>query len=753
MLNTTKPIDVSRPSADILLELIGERNPSLPAMTQDDAHLRGLAESDEFWPTAVDREYTQDYPNIKPQAIYIAPTVDYSPSEEKFVVKKLINFKGGDYEVTLLPDNFANFYIDGELKLSGGDWDKPLVSTLNIPAGPHTIAIVCHNLGGTPNPSALRFQIIGTDSVYSDTTWPCKIIGALSTDESTYVGRSYKATCEVDLLTSPSETEGDYVKFGYERIPLETLFGAVDKDSITAGVQLPYHTSDLPMLAGSVYNFQSIFDKFYRFSHSDSGRYPAKSSELQQWGYNATYDFIESTVNSTTYVGFISDDVSDKYIFNTVVTSTDSDNDGICIVAGAFKQGDIDDKEHTLSVVTTQGGINDYYFELWIDYLQPTAKLIGGIGEKATGFWTTWKGKYAHICIIRDGKDLTVHAYTGSLPEPKNGESVETATKKMVQALSYWDEDEFRNNGYSKRVYDLSVVAPTFNKPTRYGYGQYSQDNSRFWNIRRPNDEPETTAGIKDWFMDNYGFHLGDSGVSVKPIGADRYEVSVDNYVFTGKVELTPSTVNTIHAPRRLLATGIRFAVGESYTDSAAAAEAGKHWTSPNRDVITYGGNELPTNHYAFIVGDNTATEYEFTVAVSSEGNQEFPSIVVLAAVENLDHGWDTLSMFIDTPEYAGSTEIGFWKNVAGVGATNIGGYPNPNPFTWNDVSERYAIVKRKGDIITIRYECKTGEPGIDRDITIDLNSRAELAVFKKPCRVGYGATRQHPVNYRKLRT
>jgi hypothetical protein len=73
---------------------------------------------------------------------------------------------------------------------------------------------------------------------------------------------------------------------------------------------LTFNDTQLAAAAQVTSSFATIFNSWYRFSHNSSGNFPAASSELNGWSYNADTDVINCTINSATYIGFVS---SDKY--------------------------------------------------------------------------------------------------------------------------------------------------------------------------------------------------------------------------------------------------------------------------------------------------------------------------------------------------------------------------------------------------------------------------------------------------------
>ena len=75
-----------------------------------------------------------------------------------------------------------------------------------------------------------------------------------------------------------------------------------------------------------------IFNSWYRFSHNSSGNFPAASSELNGWSYNADTDVINCTINSTTYIGFVSSDKYEYYRHEAILSSSSTDDDMIAVV-------------------------------------------------------------------------------------------------------------------------------------------------------------------------------------------------------------------------------------------------------------------------------------------------------------------------------------------------------------------------------------------------------------------------------------
>lgn len=532
-------IDISKHPEDLLAEQISAMNPALPALKKEDINIRRVLQfTHDRWPRAV------VCPALNPMPAgskCIAPSVDWKDNGGHFVLRKNIIFPGGDITFEVIADNDCHVYVDGtKIYDAVTDWDTFDTTTLNISAGEHEVALVCIN-GSGPGRLAYRFTNGGSFNVVSDETWACVVTTGRDVTEF-ITSETSETTVEVDMKIAPSESFGDYVEFTYGRVPVEKLFGLLDEDTGTIAVEVKYPLDQIQMLSGAIDNFEQIYQNWYRFSHNSSGVYPAKESELNGWSYIAEYDCIQSTQNSGTYVGFISDDFADDYIFSTLVSAQNADDDAININLGAFKQGDIDAKEHTLSVCCARGGVNGAFITVYDNYLQTGSKRLITIDSNTTDRpnngigWTPW---YAHVYARRTGSKIHVWVLMEEIPTV-SGKTRDEVLLGLVDDSAALTEADFLSRGYKAAVIDLATQAPRFNRSVRYGYGQYSQAYARFWNIRRPNDNPEVTPELKQYFIDTFGFNMGDNGIEVENLGANKFKVSFDNVLYRGDLTMLP---------------------------------------------------------------------------------------------------------------------------------------------------------------------------------------------------------------------
>jgi hypothetical protein len=98
-------------------------------------------------------------------------------------------------------------------------------------------------------------------------------------------------------------------------------------------------------------SFSTVFNEWYRFSHLSTDVYPAIPSELNGWQYNSSTDTISSTVNSSSYIGFVSPDTYNDYIFNVKVAAPGNGDDDLIGVVLAYLK--IKGREYTISAART----------------------------------------------------------------------------------------------------------------------------------------------------------------------------------------------------------------------------------------------------------------------------------------------------------------------------------------------------------------------------------------------------------------
>lgn len=217
--------------------------------------------------------------------------------------------------------------------------------------------------------------------------------------------------------------------------------------------------------------FSDVFNTWHRFSHGAANwTQPSLPSELNAWAYDPAVDTVKCTVNSASYIGFVSDKEVGDFTFDVEVglpmTSVDGDNDAITLVI-AFKT--VDGKEHTLNVVRG-GSIEGHLktttlFGVYYDYILPDQKTVKVVdtGEAPHA----WRGYYARMRVVRKGDEFTV------LSTPADTRTWGTAT----------DADFIHRIDFT--LNDLPELAK-FKGLNRFGYGSLSQTDSTYRAYVRP---------------------------------------------------------------------------------------------------------------------------------------------------------------------------------------------------------------------------------------------------------------------------
>lgn len=162
-------------------------------------------------------------------------------------------------------------------------------------------------------------------------------------------------------------------------------------------------------------SFSTVFNEWYRFSHMGD-TYPSVPSEINGWQYNSSTDTISSTVNSLSYIGFVSPDTYNDYIFNVKVAAPGNGDDDLIGVVLAYIK--IKGREYTISAVrtannsqTSPGQPNVVYYGWALVYnLNQSDEYIIQDGTLTTpltiGIWS----QFPNGCLInseRDGNIIT----------------------------------------------------------------------------------------------------------------------------------------------------------------------------------------------------------------------------------------------------------------------------------------------------------------------------------------------------------
>lgn len=205
---------------------------------------------------------------------------------------------------------------------------------------------------------------------------------------------------------------------------------------------------------GKIVDFSDVFNTWYRFSHDTSNNQPANQSETQSWNY--LNGIINNTVNSTTYIGFVSNNVYDIYTHEVTLKSSDPDGNRIGVVIAFAK--DNNGIEHTLSAMRDmETGTN--WFMVY-DYCKSTQQILSYkqsiTGDVKTGWDAIPNGSRIRI---KRNKNL-IEAYAS----PFNSTVIDENSKLTLDLNSDSKFDIFKN-------------------PCAYGYSCHSQNKSMFTDV------------------------------------------------------------------------------------------------------------------------------------------------------------------------------------------------------------------------------------------------------------------------------
>jgi hypothetical protein len=269
---------------------------------------------------------------------------------------------------------------------------------------------------------------------------------------------------DVDLLIDPSEVDGDYVTFEYDRIDVDHLFSLIDQDGQVAGAQRRYSTDYQDVFAGALglpavsqdlhlhlltkfglnvgdeakvvahtepdsYQLQfnglvytgnieflpdyrmvnpsDLIVDGYRFSHNTSGLFPAIASELTGFQYDAVNNQITYDANPSSYVGIVSAKLGTHYTFKTLIKS--GGNGGLPVDVVAMFAMDAQGNEHVLSVRVdvSEGVVDGPEWGIRYNPLQANTALLD-IKYSTTGPYN-WDGiSGREVTVTRAGNTLSV---------------------------------------------------------------------------------------------------------------------------------------------------------------------------------------------------------------------------------------------------------------------------------------------------------------------------------------------------------
>lgn len=227
---------------------------------------------------------------------------------------------------------------------------------------------------------------------------------------------------------------------------------------------------------------QDVFNTWRKISHDASGNYPANLSEANSWTYNSGTDTISSTVNSSTFIGFVSKDKFKDFDFEAEISSTGADDDFIGLLVG-FDRPSLD-SEYSLTVYRTGGGVlGNSTYGLVYNYAQADQAILV-------------EGK-SLITVSGAGNNWDVTGATKVLAEKRGKNLTFTTSQQPSTTLDVSTELTF----------DLSSDSRTkrFVGKTKYGYVAQSQDGATFSNNVFTPTTPVKLIHFDGTATDNFG--------------------------------------------------------------------------------------------------------------------------------------------------------------------------------------------------------------------------------------------------------
>ena len=299
----------------------------------------------------------------------------------------------------------------------------------------------------------------------------------------------------------------------------------------------------------------TIFNSWKRFSHNTNGVFPASSTEINSWSYDAGSDILKSTVNSGTFIGFVSDTAHESYSHVVTLSSINNDDDLIAVIL-AFYIDPVTKKEYTLSAIRTAGGLDGGNpFSLYYNFNQSDAYRIavvnntvlstfgngaggtGWSGGRATKVFATRSGNLFQVRttqLYRVGVDSDAYVTAANLSVDLGSDA---RLSKFIGARNYgygcqsqqdasFSDIRFtKNSGSIYDVRDLSIW--TFNATTgAYSVAATKMDTSvprarLYWNAETrkmffypEGDKIQRVSNASDVPYDISAWHLGKPAVN-----------------------------------------------------------------------------------------------------------------------------------------------------------------------------------------------------------------------------------------------
>lgn len=232
------------------------------------------------------------------------------------------------------------------------------------------------------------------------------------------------------------------------------------------------NAAELALAKNSIPSMTEIFNTWYRFSHSGSVNYPALPAELNGWSLNAQGE-ISSTINSSSYIGFVSPTKHSNFELDVQVRSSNGDDDAIGIVIAFLKE---DGREFTISAVRTLGGWFSGIWKVFYNANQSDALLLGVAEDDL--YWgdgVLGKNRATSGAYVQNGGWNRADIAAGTrIRVTRNGDIITAETSNLGHT------ELVPSSKITINLASLPILS-RFRKPASYGYSSLSQANS-FYN-------------------------------------------------------------------------------------------------------------------------------------------------------------------------------------------------------------------------------------------------------------------------------
>lgn len=248
------------------------------------------------------------------------------------------------------------------------------------------------------------------------------------------------------------------------------------------------------------YSAKRVFYGWHRFSHGGGSpnirpdtSQPANTSELDAWNYTEATEAINCTVNSTSYVGFVTpaDGKVDAFDLSVSFTSIAGDDDVIAIVL-AFNV-DSNGREHTISLIRSgnNGYPSQYVYAIVYNFAMPDESTIFDGNSLIPTHHSSWANPstgtqtFIRNRIVRSGDSFTV------------------TTSQAIDISNHTGNNSQLDNStthtFSLGSYSFGNLFSAANGGARWGFSCMSQDDSSWVNVElvdaiNPEEIPDTGA-------------------------------------------------------------------------------------------------------------------------------------------------------------------------------------------------------------------------------------------------------------------